>query len=225
MWCATEEGEVNENAPCIPAMVAQEASEVQSELYDLGAMHHMSPFRKQFITYRPINARPITVANNKVFHAIGVGDLQIEVPNGATSNKVLLKDTLYMLDLCLTVVSIRRITKAGFTIQFADDVCHIKKGDDSHIIGRILASANGLFKVEHAFGADNSATTAEPVDILMLHRRMGHISVDTIHALIHTGSICYEWMACIMWQLFLSKLLLELHVDSIHGGASFWNRV
>ena len=118
-----------------------------------------------------------------------MGDLQIEVLNGAMLNKVLLKDMLYALDLCLTVVSIRCIIKAGFTVQFADDVCHIKKGDDGRIIGCIPASMNGLFKVEHAFRADDSATMAEPIDILMLHCRMGHISVDAICALIHVGSI------------------------------------
>ena len=36
---------------------------------------------------------------------------------------------------------------------------------------------------------------------------------------------CYERTAHIVWQLFPGKLLLELHVDSIYGGVSFWNRV
>ena len=54
------------------------------ELYGSGATRHMSPFREQIVTYQKIDARPITAANNKIFHA---GDPQIEVPNGATSNK------------------------------------------------------------------------------------------------------------------------------------------
>lgn len=84
----------------------------------------MSPFREQIVTYQKIDVRPITAANNKIFHA---GDLQIEVPNGATLNKkVLLKDTLHALDLCLAVVSIERIVKAGYTVHFAGDSCDIK---------------------------------------------------------------------------------------------------
>jgi len=39
------------------------------------------------------------------------------------------------------------------------------------------------------------------------------------------ASTCYEWTARIMRQLFPGKLLLELRIDSIHRGASFWNRV
>jgi len=45
-----------------------------------------------------------------------------------------------------------------------------------------------LFKVEHAFATDDMAS-AEPIDILMLHHRLGHICVDTICALVHTGFI------------------------------------
>jgi hypothetical protein len=90
---------------------------------------------------------------NKVFHAISMKDLQIEVSNGAMSNKVLLKDTLHASDLCLTVVSIGRIVKAGYTMQFAGNSCNIKRTEDDHIIGCILASMNGLFRVKHAFAA------------------------------------------------------------------------
>ena len=149
----------------------------------------MSPFRKQFVTYRPIDTRLITAANNKVFHAIGMGDLQIEVPNGTTSNKVLLKDTLHALDLCLTVVSIGRIVKASYTVQFVGNSCKIKGGQDDHVIGRISVGANGLFRVEHTFAATDNATSAEAIDILTLYRRLRHIFVDTIHALIHAGFI------------------------------------
>jgi hypothetical protein len=188
-WSAVDDPEDDDATPRVPIIAAQGATEAQSELYDSGASRHMSPFRKQFVTYRPIDARPITAANNKVFHAIGMGDLQIEVPNGATSNKVLLKDTLHAPDLCLTVVSIGRIVKAGFTVQFAGKSCDIKRGEDGHVIGRIPAGANGLFRVEHAFAATDNVTSAEAVDILTLHRRLGHISVDAIRALIRAGSI------------------------------------
>jgi len=47
--------------------------------------------------------------------------------------------------------------------------------------------------------------------------------VKDLHILVYT--MCYEWTACIVRQLFPGKLPLELRVDSIHGGASFWNRV
>jgi hypothetical protein len=62
-------------------------------------------------------------------------DLQIEVPNGVVSNKVLLKDNLHAPDLYLTVMSIGRILKAGYTVQFAGNSCDIKNGEDGRIVG------------------------------------------------------------------------------------------
>jgi hypothetical protein len=105
--------------------VADEARGGETELYDSGASRHMSPFRERFTTYRDIPARPITAANNRVFYAIGVGDLEIDVPNGASSSKVLLRDALYAPDMGLTVVSIGCIVKAGCTVQFEDGTCKI----------------------------------------------------------------------------------------------------
>jgi len=130
---------------------------------------------------------PRMQTNNKVFHAIGMGDLQIQVSNSATSTKVLLKDALHVPDLCLTVVSIRRIAKAGYTVQFAEDSCSIKKGESGPVIGRIPTGANGLrlFKVEHAFAA---GIPAEPINIFTTYGS-GSFSVEAICALTRASSI------------------------------------
>jgi len=66
-------------------------------------------------------------------------------------------------------VSIGHILKAGFKLKFMEGSCSIKKGKDGPVIGCILASANGLFKVEHVFAAVDTLIPDEPVDILMLH--------------------------------------------------------
>jgi hypothetical protein len=101
------------------------------------------------------------------------------VPNGKASTKVLLKDALHAPDLCLTVVSIGCIIKARYAVKFIDDHCNIKRGPDGPIIGWIPATQNRLFRTEHMFAAAD-LILAEPMDILTLHRRLGHISVDAI---------------------------------------------
>ena len=85
-WPVIEEMEIDGAVPSVPDVAVQGSADIQSELFDLGASRHMSPFRKSFVTFQPIEARSITTANNKVFHAIGMGDLQIHVPNGVTSS-------------------------------------------------------------------------------------------------------------------------------------------
>lgn len=175
-----EEGE--DETPKVPAMAADEKGSAEAELYDSGALRHMLPFCERFITYRDIPARPITAANNRVFYAVGAGDLEIEVPNGAKYSKVVLHDALHAPDMGLTVVSIGRIVKAGCTVQFQEGSCKIKRGDK--VIGDIPVHANGLYKVEHALAA-----TTEEVDIITLHRRLGHISADAIRTLIRSNAV------------------------------------
>ena len=53
-------------------------------------------------------------------------------------------------------------------------------------IGNVPASANGLFKVDHTLAA---AESLKHVDILMLHCRLGHIALNTIHTLIHNKAV------------------------------------
>jgi hypothetical protein len=82
VWAAIESDEG------LPAMAAQESD--SCEMFDSGASRHMFPFRTSFVTYQSIEARPITAANKNVFHAIGIRDLMIKVPNGAKSSRILL---------------------------------------------------------------------------------------------------------------------------------------
>ena len=184
VWAAITEDEGAEQFPQVPVLAAGEDASVEAELYDSGASRHMSPYREQFVTYRDIPARPITAANNCVFYAVGAGDLQIQVPNGASSNKILLRDALYAPDMGLTVVSIGRIVKAGCSVQFEDGSCKIKCNGST--IGSIPASTNGLYKVEHSLVA---ASAPEFIDILMLHHCLGHISVDAIRSLLRTNAV------------------------------------
>lgn len=105
-----------------------------------------------------------------MFYVVGVGDLDVQVPNGVLSTKVQLRDALHTLDMGLTVVLIGCILKASCMVQFENRTCQIVRS--SSTISSIPASTNGLFKVEHSFIATESP---ENVDILTLHHRLGHI--------------------------------------------------
>jgi hypothetical protein len=87
-------------------MAAQESD--SCEMFDLGASRHMSPLRTSFVNYQSIKARPITAANKNIFHAIGIGDLMIKVPNSAKTSRILLRDAFHAPDLALTIISVGR---------------------------------------------------------------------------------------------------------------------
>src|SRR5713226_6887211 len=155
------------------------------ELYDSGASRHMSPSCHRFTNLRSIPPRPITAANGKPFYAIGVGDLKIAVPNGASTTSITLKDALYAPDMGLMVISISRIAGAGYSVRFEGNRCKIQN-KKSAIMGSIAASPNGLYKVKHPLMA---VAAVEQINILMLHRRLGHIAADTIRSLVRTNAV------------------------------------
>ncbi len=157
----------------------------ESELYDSGALCHMSPFCHQFVSYRPITPCPIMAADKRLFFANGVGDLWIRVPNGKSFTPVILHDMLYAPNMALTVVSISHITKAGFAISFEGNTCKISN-DKGNVVGKIPSNANGLYWVEHVCSASQAD---EVIDIHTLHCRLGHVAADSIHTLIRSQAI------------------------------------
>ena len=179
-----------ENCPDNLSVMAVEGGGTHPcEIFDSGALRHMSLFRKSFINFEPINTHTIIAVNKHIFHATGMGDVEIQVLNGATMSKIMLHDVLYALDMGLTVVSISHIMKASYKVEFDNNSCIVKKKLEMKIVSRIAESPNGLFKVEHALAAAIDMPMDEHIHIHMLHRRLGHIAADSIHSLIHANSI------------------------------------
>ena len=50
---------------------------------DSGASCHYCPDRDKFESYQPISGQNITTTDGRTLKALGVGDIRIELPNGA----------------------------------------------------------------------------------------------------------------------------------------------
>jgi len=166
------------------------------ELYDTGASCHVSPYEDEFVTYKCITACPITMANNFVFHAVGIGDMIVQIPNrDMSTTMVTLKDVLYTPQSHFTIISISYLAKSGYTAKFGRKHRIIQKiADDNDddvdgkVVGQIPKGPNHLYKIEHP-SAYNLQIEPECLDITMLHRRMGHVSFDKICRLVCTQAI------------------------------------
>ena len=161
------------------------SSRTTSELYDSGASRHMSPHRDRFVSYREIEPRAIAAADKRVFYAVGTGDLRIEVPNGEFPTPIILRDVLHAPDMGVTIVSVNRIAKAGYTVTFSHDVCSILNKSGTQV-GSINASKNGLYKVDHAYLV---TAPEERVDLGTLHRRLAHIAPAAIRKMVEGGAV------------------------------------
>jgi len=81
----------------------------------------------------------------------------------------------------LMMVSISHIAKAGFAVSFEGNICKIKN-KKGVVVGTIPSNNNRLYQVEHVCAANTTAD--EVIDIRTLHRRLGHVVANGIHALV-----------------------------------------
>jgi hypothetical protein len=151
-----------------------------TELYDSGASRHLSPYREQFINYVPIPPKPIMAADKCTFNVIERGDIYIEIPNGNSGAQILLKNVLYAPTMGVTLVSISKLTAAGYAALFRDTVCRIFN-PRKKLVGEIPVS-NGLYHVRHVTKCSFTgvAATVETLTMEELHARLSHIAPATI---------------------------------------------
>ena len=97
----------------------------ETDVFDSGALTHMSPTQDQFISMRTIPSKPIKAADNMIFHANAMGNMCISIPNGERTSHVVLKDVLYCPDLAFTLVSLSRCDLASYLALLKDQQCHI----------------------------------------------------------------------------------------------------
>lgn len=118
---------------------------VDINLYDSGASHHMSSHCHRFVTFKEIEPCPISAADNCSFNAIGQGNVYIDVPNGDSTSKVLLRDVLYAPHMAVTLVSISRIVLSGYITVFSGDWCRIFSCEKVPV--RRIEVHGGLYRV------------------------------------------------------------------------------
>ena len=165
------------------ASVATGADRTTVELYDSGCSRHMSSYKHLFTDFQPIEPKPIRAADQHVFNAIGKGNIRITIPNGEIATTITLEDVLYCPRIGLTLVSVAKMTEAGFAVIFRGSECRIFDSSKT-LIGKIRTS-NGLYRVSNDSGfANASLAVVRSSSIMDLHRRLGHISPVTIKGML-----------------------------------------
>jgi gag-polypeptide of LTR copia-type len=80
---------------------------------DSGATQVYSPDRFKFSNYRPID-RDITTADGQIVKAVGVWDLELELPNGSEWTKIIFTKAVHTPGLAFTLISISKLDKSSF---------------------------------------------------------------------------------------------------------------
>ena len=159
---------------------------IRVELYDSGATRHISPYKSDFVSYSPL-APPIflNTANQQRFPAIGRGTLVVQIPNGDAESELTLHGALHAPAVSYTLVSIAALDEEGYHTHIGAGHLDLTSPQGDRI-GHIPRTQGRLYKVVHAL---DSANAVEPVSIMELHRRLGHIAVESARKLVTSGAI------------------------------------
>ena len=110
---------------------------------DSGASNHYFPDCSKFVNYRQIHGCEIIVADRHSLKAIGIGDVQIDLPNGNAKTPAMLKDAIHAPDMAFTLISIGHLDKAKCGTIFKNGNCIIKNPMGKTMA--IIPCSNGLY--------------------------------------------------------------------------------
>jgi hypothetical protein len=153
---------------------------------DSGASRDYSPDREKFSNYRAID-RDITTADGRVVKAIGMGDLHITLPNRSKTTAFTFKNAVHSPDLAFTLISVRRLDIAGYTVTFSKGMCEISNKNGRTIA--MIPHSDGLYRISTSKETDYANVTSSKISITEAHRKLGHISCGAITHAISKGYI------------------------------------
>jgi hypothetical protein len=117
---------------------------------------------------------------------LGQGDIKVDLPLGNKYTTVTLKNTLYTPKMALTLISVHRITAAGFSVQFKNNACKILSPTPKQKIIASIAQVNGLYAIPTQ--VEESAHVAK-LTINELHRALGHVAQGAVQYAVKQGLI------------------------------------
>ena len=177
-------------------------------IIDSGASAHMSCRRHFYSTYEKINPpRRVWMGNNQYIEAIGIGTIGVTLDiGGGKSAEAVFTKVLHVPELNGNLLSVPELTFGGLSTLFRSDLCVISN-KNGKTVGRAKKSS-GLYILDVKVHMDERAyiTTIEKsstpnesqqprhstmahADMDTWHRRLGHISVDSVLKMVKDGMV------------------------------------
>ena len=90
----------------------------RAKIYDSGCSKHLTPYRDALKNFIKIPPKLFCAANKQKMSAVGMGEMTVDVPNGADVSKLQLTEVLYSPEVGYTLVSVRKLDDKGFELIF-----------------------------------------------------------------------------------------------------------
>ncbi|THH12525.1 hypothetical protein EW146_g7606 [Bondarzewia mesenterica] len=185
---------------------------------DSGATRTMSSKRYWFHTYRELETpRKVWLGDNSYIIATGIGRILTEMCANRRWSRVILQDVLHVPDLHGNLLSVPQLASRGARVQFIGDRCEIfdqvgdltcegHREDNLYIIKcrTVVSEAAYMSRVndlpsdsppssdddeEPSSSALTARTKISKADLTIWHRRLGHISVDSVLRMMRKGMV------------------------------------
>jgi hypothetical protein len=144
-------------------------------MVDSGATHHISPYRSDFISWKPARGR-VSLGGHAEIDQIGTGDIVVKPLGGNPNIQLTLHDVMHVPDACTHFFSVSALTRKGGKIAFD------KAGFTIYVKDRKIATGymeGNLFYFDTSNPAIHTHTdAAKSIDIW--HQRMGHMSHNAL---------------------------------------------
>jgi GAG-pre-integrase domain/Integrase core domain len=151
-------------------------------ILDSGYSHHMTGFNSNFSSLEPYDGETVTFGNNKRKNKIiGIGT--IGVKNLTISN-------VYLVDgLNFNLLSISQLCDVGFHVKFDVEACYLINAKTNEIVykGNRIDDMYHLYL--HHFKQGETCLSASINHSWLWHRRLAHLSVDTIKNMIKLEAV------------------------------------
>jgi hypothetical protein len=167
-------------------MPIEETNITHIELYNSGAIRHISPYKSDFLSYQTLSPPVyLNTVNQQHFPTVGTSTLAIHIPDEGTVSKLALHDALHALSVTYTLILLGALDEEGYhahirggTMELVDSI--------GNRVGHIPCTWCCLYKVMHT---DKSANATEVLSAMELHHRLGHIAVTSTCKLVESGAM------------------------------------
>lgn len=116
---------------------------------DSGASSHMTNNKQLLTDFNDKVSGMVSVADGRQLKIKGRGEVQL-IPNYTEDKEIRLENVLYVPEPDSNLLSISSITKKGCQVNFSDNACEIKKGNNVLLAARL---GGKLYKMEETHKA------------------------------------------------------------------------
>ena len=158
-------------------------------IIDSGASAHMCHDRSYYTSYQKLDhPKHIWIADDCTIDAVGIGNIKIRTQLHGQSTSSIIKGVLHLPELSMSLLSTAKLADAGVgtnTTPKHIDLIDIRTG---RLMDRAYRFRN-LYKLKVKITHPDEArlTQTHPpskVSLALWHRRLGHISEDTIQKMV-----------------------------------------